>query len=113
MYRKQGVLLPLERQVLEIAITREASGVYGFALAQELAGERGETRLVSHGTLYKALDRMRRAGLLVADWEPAEAAADEGRPRRRMYRVTAEGERALDAAKAASRPATGWKKALA
>jgi len=113
MYRKKGTLLPLERQVLEIAVTRQASGVYGFLLAQELAGERGETRLVSHGTLYKALDRMRRAGLLAAEWEPAEAAADEGRPRRRIYRVTAEGARALDAARAAPRPASGWNKALA
>jgi PadR family transcriptional regulator PadR len=110
MYRKQGTLLPLERQVLEIAVTRQDSGVYGFSLAQELAGERGETRLVSHGTLYKALDRMRRAGLLVAEWEPAEAAAEENRPRRRVYRVTVEGARALEAARAASRPAAGWKR---
>jgi PadR family transcriptional regulator, regulatory protein PadR len=113
VFRKPGTLLPLERQVLEIAVGRAASGIYGFALAQELAGERGETRLVSHGTLYKALDRMRRAGLLVAEWEPAEAAAAEGRPRRRVYRVTAAGMRALDTVEASPGATASWKEARA
>ena len=97
-FRKPGTLLPLERRVLELAVRHAPAGVYGFALAQELADQHGATRLVSHGTLYKALDRMRRAGLLAADWEDADAAADEGRPRRRIYVVTAEGNRALQTA---------------
>ena len=64
-FRKKGTLLPLEQRILELAVAHRGGGVYGFALAQELAGEGGETKLVSHGTMYKALDRMRRAGLLV------------------------------------------------
>ncbi len=96
-FRKPGALLPLERRILEVAVGAP-SGVYGFALAQELAGDRADRRLVAHGTLYKALDRMRRAGLLVADWEGADAAAAEGRPRRRIYVVTPEGRRVLEAA---------------
>ncbi len=95
MFRKPGTLIPLERRLLEMAVRHHDRGVYGFALAQELAGEEGETKLVAHGTMYKALDRMRRAGLLSAEWEDAEAAAAEGRPRRKIYRVTAEGVAAL------------------
>ena len=105
-FRKPGTLLPLERRILEVAVGA-AAGVYGFALAQELAGDRAERRLVAHGTLYKALDRMRRAGLLTAEWEDADTAAAEGRPRRRVYVVTAEGRRVLDATLLASRSRLG------
>jgi DNA-binding PadR family transcriptional regulator len=112
VFRRPGTLLPLERRVLEIAVERAPEGVYGFSLAQDLATRDGDTRLVAHGTLYKALDRMRRAGLLTADWEDAEAAADEGRPRRRIYRVTAEGRRVLAEAPRIA-PATGWGEAPA
>jgi DNA-binding PadR family transcriptional regulator len=103
MYRRAGTLLPLERRILEITVRRTETGVYGFALAQELAGERGQTSLVAHGTLYKALDRLRRAGLLTAEWEDAESADARHRPRRRMYRVTADGVRALKTAPTPSR----------
>ncbi len=87
--------MPLERRVLEVGARLGSEGTYGFALAQELAGETGETSLVSHGTLYKALDRLRREGLLDAEWEDAADAADAGRPRRRIYRITAVGRAAL------------------
>jgi DNA-binding PadR family transcriptional regulator len=109
-YRKQGTLLPLERQVLEVGARRGADGMYGFSLAQELAGETGETRLTAHGTLYKALDRLRTAGCLEATWEDPDMAAAAGRPRRRMYRITAVGRAAL-AADPAGVPAHATRKA--
>jgi DNA-binding PadR family transcriptional regulator len=95
VFRRPGTLLPLERRVLELALERAPERVYGFALAQALAERDGHTHLVAHGTLYKALDRMRRAGLLSAEWEDAAIAAGERRPRRRVYEVTAEGHRVL------------------
>ena len=107
VFRRPGTLLPLERRVLELAVERAPERVYGFALAQELAERDGHTRLVAHGTLYKALDRMRRAGLLTAEWEDAGVAAGEGRPRRRVYEVTAEGQRVL-AEDSAPAPRPGW-----
>lgn len=48
------------------------------------------------GTVYPALSRLERDGLLVSDWEPAEAARREGRPPRRNYRLTAAGVRTLN-----------------
>jgi PadR family transcriptional regulator PadR len=116
VFRRPGTLLPLERRVLEIAAERAPDGVYGFSLAQDLAQQDGRTRLVAHGTLYKALDRMRSAGLLSAEWEDAAVAADEGRPRRRLYQVTAAGERLLaESSAGAPRPARprGWGEAPA
>lgn len=69
---------------------------YGFAVARELASADGES-LTAHGTLYKALNRMAAAGLLLSEWEDPAIAESEGRPRRRLYRVTADGARALAA----------------
>jgi PadR family transcriptional regulator PadR len=75
---------------------------YGFGVAHELAEEDGEA-LIAHGTLYKALSRMTTAGLLEAQWEDPEIGEQEGRPRRRLYRLTAEGVRALSAHQAQQR----------
>jgi len=113
VYRKAGSLLALERSVLEVAARRGAEGVYGFLLARELAESGGSDRLVAHGTLYKALDRMRRAGLLTAAWEDPDAAAAAGRPRRRVYAITAKGVQALDPAATRPEPSPRWGQAPA
>ena len=106
-YRKRGTLIPLELAILEVAIRRAPERVYGFALAQDLAGDDAVgSGLVAHGTLYKALDRLRRDGLLDSSWEDAEEASAAGRPRRRLYTVTATGRQAVTRP-AAGRRATG------
>lgn len=43
------------------------------------------------GTVYPALRRLERAGLLRSGWEDAERARVEGRPRRRTYTLTPAG----------------------
>lgn len=52
----------------------------------------------SGGTVYKVLRRLEERGHIAGRWEDAELAVAERRPRRRYYRVTPEGERALEAA---------------
>lgn len=47
------------------------------------------------GTVYPTLGRLRKRGLVVAAWEDQRVAEREGRPRRRYYRLTPEGARAL------------------
>ena len=89
-----------------------ATTFYGFSIAKEIREREGARRLTAHGTLYKALDRMERAGLLASCWEDPLVAARERRPRRRLYEVTSAGERALAKAQAeaprpAPRPAEG------
>ena len=100
--RRPGSLFPLEVDILESGLTLQASdgSFYGFALAKQLA-ERDGTALTAHGTLYKALSRMTESGLLESTWEDAAPAAVDGRPRRRLYTVTAEGSLALSRVRAA------------
>ena len=106
MRRKPGTLVPLEREILEAALSLRGMGVveaHGFLLARTMSdGDGGgDRRLTAYGTLYKALDRLERAGHLVSRWEDPVYAADASRPRRRFYRVTAAGEAAVADARAA------------
>lgn len=50
------------------------------------------------GTVYPALRRLEKAGLLKSRWEDLERAQAEGRPRRRTYELTDEGREALPGA---------------
>ena len=104
--RRPGTLFPIEVDILESGLALQASegSFYGFALAKHLASRDGSA-LTGHGTLYKALSRMAESGILEASWEDPARAESEGRPRRRLYTITAEGTRALAAAQAdTSRP---------
>ena len=98
MRRREGALVPLEVSILKVAMDLRGRGVieaHGFLLAKELREERQARRLTAYGTLYKALDRLERAGYLQSRWEDPNIGADEGRPRRRFYRITLFGEAAL------------------
>lgn len=44
------------------------------------------------GTVYPALRRLERAGYVTSEWEPDHEARAAGRPRRRVYALTASGE---------------------
>ena len=92
--RKPGTLLPLETEILEAALSMLRSGqatFHGFGLAHTMREQSGSRSLTAHGTLYKALSRLEEFGLLTSRWE--DAAAVEGRPRRRLYELTGEGAR--------------------
>lgn len=47
------------------------------------------------GTVYPALRRLEKAGLLRSGWEDEEDARAEARPRRRTYVLTVTGQRSL------------------
>lgn len=97
--RKSGTLLPLETEILGEALSMRRSGqpsFHGFGLAQAMRERSGSRALTAHGTLYKALGRLERFGLLASSWEDAGAA--EGRPRRRLYELTGEGARVAERA---------------
>jgi len=97
--RKAGALLPLETEILEVALSMLRSGhatFHGFGLAQTMREQAGSRALTAHGTLYKALSRLEEFGLLTSRWE--DAAAVDGRPRRRLYELTGEGARVAGSA---------------
>lgn len=50
------------------------------------------------GTVYPALSRLERDGLVKSHWEDLAKAHGDRRPPRRYYRITAQGQRALAAA---------------
>jgi len=98
MRRKPGAVLPLEAAILAAAVDLSTTGTnrfHGFLLAKHLREAEGAKQLTAHGTLYKALGRMEKAGLLASVWEDPDAATEEGRPRRRLYEITAAGRAAL------------------
>ena len=47
------------------------------------------------GTVYPTLSRLDKRGYVQARWENEAVAREEGRPRRRYYRLTGAGEAAL------------------
>lgn len=112
--RPVGRLLDLEYRILQSCLDLEAASepVYGFVLARRMSAAEGDTGLVGHGTLYKALGRLSTMGLLESNWEvPGEA--DEGRPRRRLYHVTGEGAKAVAAQPVETKVAPAARTALA
>lgn len=99
--RKPGALLPLEAEILDVALSMrrsEQATFHGFGLAQTMREHAGSRSLTGHGTLYKALSRLEEFGLLSSRWE--DAAAAEGRPRRRLYELTKQGAQVAEQARA-------------
>ena len=91
--------MPLETEILGAALSLRRGGhatFHGFGLAHTMREQRGSRALTGHGTLYKALGRLEEFGLLTSRWE--DAAAADGRPRRRLYELTGEGARVAEQA---------------
>ena len=100
--RRTGTLLPLEVGILACGLDMQTleTGFHGFLLATELREFADSESLIGHGTLYKALSRMAKGGLLESEWEDPLIAEAERRPRRKLYRVTPEGATQLAVARA-------------
>ncbi|WP_081902326.1 helix-turn-helix transcriptional regulator [Lentzea aerocolonigenes] len=65
-------------------------GLYGLELSK-ITG-------LPNGTLFPALERLRQAGWVERYWEQDEVAEAEGRPRRRYFKLSAQGAQAAPAA---------------
>jgi DNA-binding PadR family transcriptional regulator len=100
MRRRPGTLLPFELSILASGVDLARKGqveFHGYAIAKEMRDREAARKLAAQGTLYRALDRLEGLNLLKSRQEDAEIAAAENRPRRRLYRLTALGEKALAA----------------
>ena len=88
-------LIPLTAPVFNILLTLADGDMHGYAIIQEVGRRtRGQVRLGS-GTLYAAIRRMLKAGLIEeCEERPAPEADDE---RRRYYRITEYGARVASA----------------
>ena len=68
-----------------------------FPTRERYGLELGQAAGLPSGTIHPILARLERAGWLVSQWEDAEP-REQGRPRRRYYRLTPDGaEYARDA----------------
>jgi DNA-binding PadR family transcriptional regulator len=67
----------------------EGGALHGYAIIEELRARSGGTLNLPTGTIYPALRRLERAGLVESDWSTVN-----GRERR-TYRLTGAGHRAL------------------
>lgn len=102
MKRKPGTLLPIEVSILRAGSLLLSDGTpefHGYAVAKVMREAEAIRQLTAHGTLYRALARMEEAGLLESRWEEPSTES-EGRPQRRLYHLTAVGEKASQAAPA-------------
>lgn len=82
--------IQLRKGALELVILASLRGgaVYGLALLRHL--QRFPTTAITEGTLYPLLDRLKRDGLLDANW------MQEGEERpRKYYELTAKGKQKL------------------
>ena len=103
MRRKPGALLPIEQGILSALAALHKRGVsesHGYEIAQYLRDLSDAKNLTAYGTLYRALGRLLQMGILEAHWEDPHLAAEERRPARRLYQLTALGESAYEAARA-------------
>jgi DNA-binding PadR family transcriptional regulator len=78
----------LDAVVLAVVANRP---LHGYAIIEELKARSGGELDLPEGTVYPALHRLERRGLLKSTWSHGE-----GR-RRRVYRLTASGRRQLEA----------------
>ena len=86
-------------RILETLLTDPSTDWWGSRIAPASG--------LKSGTLYPALLRMERFGWLSSRWEDIDPVA-EARPRRRLYRLTAEGYRVAESVThAAARRAPG------
>src|SRR6476469_5164232 len=94
MRRKAGVLLPIEDAILRAAIRLWRTGsaeFHGYDIAKHLAEHAAQRSLTAHGTIYRALSRLERIGLVESHWEDPQIAAKENRPGRRLYVLNGKG----------------------
>lgn len=105
MRRKPGGLVPLELAICASAADLLRQGIrefHGYQIAKRLGDESDSRLLTAYGTLYRALGRLEKMGLLRSRWEDPQIPARENRPGRRLYTITAAGESAARDAREAA-----------
>ena len=90
MHENSGLMTQMRKGAIEYCVLallarRER---YGYELVQALA--RVEGMLVSEGTVYPILSRLKREGLVTTEWRESPAG-----PPRKYYRLTSDGDVAL------------------
>jgi DNA-binding PadR family transcriptional regulator len=88
-------LLPLTPAVFHILLALVGGERHGYAIMQDVARQTDDFLQLGPGTLYGSIKRMRAAGLIEESEERPDPDADD--ERRRYYRLTARGAKAVEA----------------
>ena len=107
MRRRAGTLVQLEISIVRAAFSLHEDGLHqfhGYQIARLLADVSERKLLTAYGTLYRALGRLQKMGLVESRWEDPRVAAGLNRPGRRLYTLTKEGLAAARTPPRASRP---------
>ena len=88
-------LLPLTPPVFHILLALADEERHGYGIMQDVARQTDDALQLGPGTLYGCLKRMLAAGLVEESDERPDPALDD--ERRRYYRMTALGKRAVRA----------------
>ncbi len=83
-----GEVLKGHLDLLLLAVVRRSAG-HGYAIIEELRRRSGQAFELAEGTVYPALHRLERGGLLRSHW------AESGGRKRRVYSLTRRGEAAF------------------
>jgi PadR family transcriptional regulator len=89
---------------LELLVLKALSlePMHGWGIGHRVAQMSGDVLEITQGSLYPALQRMLRKGLIASEWR-----VTEHNRRARYYRLTAAGRRQLD------RETSSWRRAVA
>jgi DNA-binding PadR family transcriptional regulator len=88
-------LLPLTPPDFHILLALAGEERHGYGIMQDVARQTNDALQLGPGTLYGCLKRMLAAGLVEESGERPDPALDD--QRRRYYRMTAVGQRAVRA----------------
>jgi len=72
--------------------TLRAGAQHGHGIGVAIRASSADVLQVEHGSLYPALHRLRKAGLIEGEWK-----LSENKQRARFYRLTAKGRKKLSA----------------
>jgi DNA-binding PadR family transcriptional regulator len=88
-------MTPMTPAVFHVLLALTGGARHGYAIMQEVRDHTDGTLRLGAGTLYGTIDRLIRDGYVrEVDGPAAESSRDA---RRRFYRITPDGRRALDA----------------
>ena len=88
-------LAPLTPVAIQILLALAENKLHGYGIKQEIEKRTDGAMSLGSGTLYEAIQRLERDGL-IAD-APPPSDAPSGRRPRRYYRILPTGKRALEA----------------
>ena len=86
---------PLTPAVFYILLALAPGPKHGYEIMKQVKADSGGQVKIGNGTLYGSLKRMLEAGLIESAGDRVEPGSDD--PRRRYYRLTDLGQRALNA----------------